>query len=66
MHAHLRGPNNLFFLHQIINRTRFPFLADEISEPRPDMDIKVAAFTVSKKAINTPRNRNRPFRCYPV
>ena len=31
----------------------FPFLADEIAEPRPDMNIKVAAFTVSEKSINT-------------
>ena len=30
----------------------FPSLADEIAEPRPDMNIKVAAFTVSKKSIN--------------
>ena len=27
----------------------FPSLADEIAEPRPDMNIKVAAFTVSEK-----------------
>ena len=31
----------------------FPCLADEISEPRPDMNIKVTAFTVSEKSINT-------------
>ena len=31
----------------------FPSLADEIAEPRPDMNIKVAAFTVSEKSINT-------------
>ena len=33
----------------------FPFhvLADEIAEPRPDMNIKVSAFTVSEKYINT-------------
>ena len=31
----------------------FPFLADEIAEPRPDMNIKVASFTVSEKSINT-------------
>ena len=31
----------------------FPSIADEIAEPRPDMNIKVAAFTVSKKSINT-------------
>ena len=35
MHACLRGPNNLFILHQIINRTDFPFLADEITERHP-------------------------------
>ena len=27
----------------------FPCLADEIAEPRPDMNIKVAALTESKK-----------------
>ena len=26
----------------------FPSFADEIAEPRPDMNIKVTAFTVSK------------------
>ena len=26
MHTPLRGPNNLLILHQIINRTRLPFL----------------------------------------
>ena len=31
----------------------FPSLADEKAEPRPDMNIKVAAFTVSEKSINT-------------
>ena len=31
----------------------FLSLADKIAEPRPDMNIKVAAFTVSKKSINT-------------
>ena len=30
----------------------FPSLADEIAEPRPDTNIKVAAFTVSKRSIN--------------
>ena len=32
----------------------FPSLSDEIAEPRPDMNIKVAAFTVSEKYINMP------------
>ena len=31
----------------------FPYLADELAEPRPDMNIKVAAFTVSEKSNNT-------------
>ena len=29
----------------------FPSLADEIAELRPDMNIKVAAFTVTKSSI---------------
>ena len=28
----------------------FPYLADELAETRPDMNIKVAAFTVSEKS----------------
>ena len=31
----------------------FPSLADEIAEPHPDMNNKVAAFTVSEKSSNT-------------
>ena len=46
MHARLRSPNNLLIPHQIIEPD-FPYLADEIAEPRPDMKIKVTAFTVS-------------------
>ena len=42
-----------YILHQIINRSDFPCLADEIAKPRPDMNIKVAALTVSEKSINT-------------
>ena len=30
----------------------FPSLADEVAEPHPDMNIKVAAFTVSEKPNN--------------
>ena len=36
----------------------FHSLADEIAEPRPDMNIKVAAFTVSEKSINTMNDFN--------
>ena len=53
MHTRLRGLNNLLTLHQIIIEPDFPSLADEIAEPRPDMNIKVTAFTVPKKSYNT-------------
>ena len=33
----------------------FPSVAEEIVEPRPGMNIKVAAFTVSEKYINIRR-----------
>ena len=39
-------------LYEIINETWFP-LGDEVAEPRPDMNIKVDASTVSEKSINT-------------
>ena len=48
MHARLSGPKILLTLPNY-----FPSLADEIAEPHPDMNIKVAAFTVSEKSINT-------------
>ena len=35
-----------------------PCLADEIAEPRPDMNIKVDASTVSEKSSNTRNNLN--------
>ena len=47
------APNNLLIFHQIINAPDFPSLADEIAEPRPDMNIKFTAFTVSEKSNNT-------------
>ena len=52
MHARLRGPKSLLTLYQIIKKPDFPSLADEIAEPRPDMNIKGTAFKVSKKSIN--------------
>ena len=52
MHARLRGSKSLFTLYQIINKHDFPSLADEIAGPYPDMNIKVAAFTVSEKSSN--------------
>ena len=53
MRACLRGSKSLLTLYQIINETCFPSLADEIAKPHPDMNIKVAAFTVSEKSSNT-------------
>ena len=53
MHARLRGPINLSILHQIIKEPDFPCLADAIAEPSQDMNIKVAASTVSEMSINT-------------
>ena len=38
----------------------FTSLADEIAEPRPDMNIKVTAFTVSKKLYYTTFTREEP------
>ena len=47
MHASLRGLNNLLILHQIINGILLPLFSRGIAEPRPDMNIKVTAFTES-------------------
>ena len=43
---------NLFFTKLYIEPD-FSCLADELVEQRPDMNIKVTAFTVSEKSINT-------------
>ena len=53
MHACLCGSKSLLTLYQIKIKPDFPSLADEIAEPHPDMNIKVAAFTVSEKSSNT-------------
>ena len=50
--THVCGPKSLLTLYQIINKPEFPSITNEIAEPRPDMNIKVAAFTVSEKSIN--------------
>ena len=53
MYARLRGSKRLLTLYQLILiEPDFPTLADEIAEPRPNMNIKVATFTVSEKSIN--------------
>ena len=53
MHARLRGSKSLLTLYQIINKPDSPSLADKIAEPHPDINIKVAALTVSEKSSNT-------------
>ena len=53
MHARLRSRKSLLTSYQIINKSDFPSLADEKAEPRKDMNIKVAFFTVSEKSIDT-------------
>ena len=53
MYARLRGSKSLKPLYQIKLKPDFPSLADEIAEPHPDINIKVAAFTVSEKSSNT-------------
>ena len=60
--THVCGQSSLLTHYQIIIKPDFPSLADEIAEPRPDMNIKVAAFTVSEKSINTCISRN-PKKC---
>ena len=35
---------------KLLIKLDFPSLADELAEPYPDMNIKVAAFTVSEKS----------------
>ena len=54
MHARWRGPKSLITLYlKLYIKPDFPSLADEIAEPRPDTNIKVAAFTLSEQSINT-------------
>ena len=43
---------------KLLIKPDFPSSADEIAEPRPDMNIKVAAFTVSEKSINIGRDES--------
>ena len=53
--THVCAAQKAYFktLYQIINKPDFPSLADEIAEPHPDINIKVAAFIVSEKSSNT-------------
>ena len=59
MQARLRGPNSLLTIYQIKIKPDFPCLADEIAEPSPNTNIKVATFTVSEKSINTMVSNDR-------
>ena len=45
----------LLFIKLLI-KPDFPSLADEIAGPHPDMNTKVAAFTVSEKSSNNDCN----------
>ena len=47
-----RGSKILLTLTKLKIKPDFPCLGDEIAEPHPDMNIKVAAFTVSEKSSN--------------
>ena len=51
MHVCAAQTTYLFFTKLSIEPD-YPSLADEIAEPRPDMNLKVAAFTVSEKSSN--------------
>ena len=42
----------LLFFTKLSIEPDFPCLADEIAESRPNMNIKVSAFTERKKSIN--------------
>ena len=53
MHALLRGSKAYYLFTKLLIKPDFPSLADEIAEPHPDMNIKVAAFTVREKSRNT-------------
>ena len=49
--THVCATQTTFYLFAL--GPSFPSLANEIDKPRPDMNIKVAAFKVIKKSINT-------------
>ena len=52
MHGCAAQTTSVFFTKLKIEPD-FPCLAGEIVEPRPDMNIKVAAFTVREMSYNT-------------
>ena len=51
--THVCGAQKAYQLYTKLQiKPDFPSLADGIAEPHPDMNIKVAAFTVSEKSSN--------------
>ena len=58
MHARLRGSESFSLFTKLQIKPYFPSVADEIAEPHPDMNIKVAAFTVSEKSSNIKQGDN--------
>ena len=52
--THVCAAQKSYYLFtKLLIKPDFPSLADEIAKPHPDMNIKVAAFTVSEKSSNT-------------
>ena len=50
---HVCGAQKAYLLFTKLQiKPDFPCLADEIAEPHPDMNTKIAAFTVSEKSSN--------------
>ena len=50
MHARCAAQKAYLLFTKLLIKPDFPSLADELAEQRPDMNIKVAAFTVSEKS----------------
>ena len=51
--THVWATQTTYFFTKLQIKSDFPSLGEEIAEPSPDMKMKVAAFTVSEKSINT-------------
>ena len=51
--THVCAAQTTYFFTKLQLEPDFSCLADEIAEPRPDMNIKVATFTLSEKSNYT-------------
>ena len=51
--THVCAAQTTYLFTKLLIESDFSFSADEIAESRPDMNIKVASFTVSEKSIKT-------------